>query len=215
MRCRSLASGCFLLAVACEPTPQQQAPPPPAPLTDAGVPADRTCERALPAGYAADDCEVPHRVQAVSCDDGEPTPCSVEDNVRVGECNDSADCADGSCVDFIEQCFCGSNTCVSDADCGESFACACGGFLGFAVNACVFAECRTDADCPTTNRCVLAALPALCACEFRERQWRFVCKRLNDECETDDDCAADQVCQFDQAQGRLRCSVAAGCYCDG
>lgn len=109
-----------------------------------------------------------------------------------GGCCLDAECAGGTCVDFLfEYCggarppeinTCRANECVDDAACGPGRACLPAGALGGVVSRCVTATCRTDADCDRAAGGICRAFMSAC------HSAGFACTYPEDPCLTDADC---------------------------
>ena len=72
---------------------------------------------------------------------------------------------------------------------------------GCGRNACVYAECRVDADCGAGLYCS----PSLVLCTYRV----YTCHTPDDQCADDADCPSGSgTCNYDQNAKRWRCYVA-------
>jgi hypothetical protein len=105
-----------------------------------------------------------------------------------------------------------SNECMSDAECGVGFACACAGPQGLGLaNLCVPAECQSGADCGG-GACLLSlgSNPGHC-CSYG--QLGLFCERSASTCSSGGDCPGNGVaCIYAAANDRFECQRY-GCSC--
>ncbi len=141
-----------------------------------------------------------------SCGSSQGDECSSHDDCTAG--------ANGRCVSSMESglCSCAYDQCFSDADCSDSALCRCAEQHPFELstnNACISAECRTDADC-ATGLCM--GEPLFCgSADPGDTMWivRFSCATEDDECRNHETCYCDgdnQRCHPDEG-GTWVCSI--------
>ncbi len=167
--------------------PEPDLPPEPEPFMCANPVEIMQAETDTPSGFVQCDGGFVHRVEAI--DSLAPQPGDHGSCAEFGtNCNTAADCVAqpyGACQGAGgEDLSCGCvYGCVSDADCGEGFACVPAGVL-FETE-CVPASCLTDADCGE-GLCGLSSASTICGGPFRS----LACAGPFDECHHDDECGA-------------------------
>lgn len=123
-------------------------------------------------------------------------------------CSSDADCPGDAARCVAEwstgrtSCRCVTNECLTDADCGEGEACACGGDQGCGGpyraacnNRCVPAECRTSANCGAGQVCS----PSMDVCGWTVESLRCH-DPAADECQSSWECAATYQCRWFDGQ---------------
>lgn len=133
----------------------------------------------------------------LSCSKGGDDECSRDD-----QCTEQSH---GYCTpEFASEgdvCVC-KYGCVSDSDCDENQICQCGSPSG----TCVWAECKTNAQCEPNRLCAQSELKSDC-----EVSYEFTCQTQHDECRTNADCGVFESCALDYEQNKRVCSD----YSDG
>lgn len=135
------------------------------------------CDEAGACWADARECHYAPEVDAVEEDDG------------LG-CESDADCDGGVCAKRLLYTRCYYHGCNADSDCGAGMRCACSN----GMNACVPADCTTDADCPG-GECRLD-YGCFAAQGFR-------CTSPADTCQEDDECSMSGRCEH--SAGRFQC----------
>jgi hypothetical protein len=106
---------------------------------------------------------------------------------------------------------CGVDQCTKDVDCAPSQICAPAGTLGLAINACVFAYCKVDADCAAHPGGVCAPVTAPCCAASAG----LFCDYPSDGgCRGAADCPAlpnapNRYCAPDPTSGTAACQIGA------
>lgn len=113
----------------------------------------------------------------------------AEEDAEEG-CKSDADCDGGVCTKRLLYTRCYYHGCIADSDCGAGMRCACSN----GMNACVPADCASDADCPE-GECRLD-YGCFAAQGFR-------CSSPADTCEEDDECSMSGRCEY--SAGRFQC----------
>jgi len=133
----------------------------------------------------------------------------TEDNLGCSADSDCTERPNGVCNSFAggfdpqSSCNC-VYYCATDADCGDQQTCVCEspeGSLDYGI--CVYAECESNADCPS-GECGVSAWNDGCGVDTS-----VGCRTPNDQCRVDADCDEYEQCAF-SAQDGWQC-VSAGC----
>jgi hypothetical protein len=154
-----------------------------------------------------------HRAVATACSPSNAPPLDG----GAMSCTTNADCSpDGSAAWNYNTCLhgvCSFDLCLTDADCGSSYVCACssdyyGGNAAYHPNICVPSNCRVDADCGAGGYCS----PSRGYCGTFQG---FYCHGPSDTCvDATADCAACGIsaCVYAPTVGAFVCgsSICAG-----
>lgn len=163
------------------------------------------------AGFEVCGDESVHRHTSVPCNvEPELQPCTTPDPMFGCQTDSECDEFPGGVCAQSSGCFC-RYPCTHDDDCGADSACACavrwseghpneGGPI-YSENACVPANCRSDADCGGATCGV-----SIDGCRLTEG---FYCHTPEDECTSHTQCAALNMgldrCAYKAAEGRWTC----------
>jgi hypothetical protein len=128
-----------------------------------------------------------------------------------GECFRDSDCSageNGRCFNSRENRQCTYDECFSDSECSLGGPCACGGrYSGDpGPNVCMAGNCRTDADCPSTNYCS----PTQGECGSYGGIIGYYCHTPSDTCVDDAECVGDSTrgagyCMYRPELGHWAC----------
>ena len=167
-----------------------------------------TSDTGAASGVSTRDAGAPppgHRANAVACGPS-PAPSDPPSNSSADACRVQSDCVkqgkNGHCVfdHHLGSNACEYDQCLSDSDCNGG-ACLCADSSNDGsrfTNACLPAECRTDADCGQDGFCVLA----FTACSLDG----YYCSRPTDACSPSRACAEGQ-CVYDTDNHAWLCST--------
>ena len=145
-----------------------------------------------------------HREHAVACSSAPRPPGWNSDAApgHSGQCERDVDCTagrNGRCSHpGHAQSMCTYDVCMSDADCNGRQVCECSG----GGNACIAANCRTDADCND-----LGCSPTRAEmCGNMGGIVGYYCHTKKDECVEDSDCKDSGMCVYSPAGGKWTCN---------
>lgn len=150
-----------------------------------------------------------HRPVAIACNPNRPPqrpgPSPTAAPALEVDCRSDEDCKagrNGRCSGGGHTVpHCSYDACARDEDCGAQKACACDPSEG---NACVPANCRTDADCGGRGCSPTAAE----MCGNMGGVAGFYCRTEDDECVSNEDCTSDGsgLCVYDANAAHWKCN---------
>lgn len=154
-----------------------------------------------------------HRVEAASCVgvNAPPEPTYIP-NPQMSRCTKHADCADGGvsgkCVNGVGMAgsiySCVYDTCATDADCSPGMVCYCSSTQ--AARCFSVGNCRTDADCGTSAYAYCSPSMSWDCGGYRPVDG-YHCHTPQDSCMDDSDCAGSDYCNFNEYEGRWKCTA--------